>query len=226
MSTTERLDIIHALEREAQVLSIGLDFDGGIVTLHPPSGESASFDWTQNGGIEATQHWLQEKKAVYYGPFVSGDYHLGQSIHAPYTTGRVIWSYRAPLRGLTYVVDDGTSWPTEIGAHEVNEVHVEKSTGHARGTLRTQLVVGVVSETAQEELEAAHATVERIHQDPPLFLIRLEHQEWYRTHDGGDYRDLELEDGRLIIRSLDLEVTYDRKPYDISQTTIKSIYES
>ncbi len=225
MSKTERLDSIHALEREAQVLTITLDFDGGMVTLHPMAGESAVFDWTHDGGIEATQHWLQEKKAVYYGPFVKGDYHLGQQIHASYTTGRVIWSYRAPLRGLTYVVDDGTSWPTEILAQEV-EAHAEKSNGQAGGPLRTSLVVGVVSETAQEELEAAQATIQQIHHDPPLFLITVLHQAWYRTHDGSDYPDLELEDGRFIIRSQDLELTYDRKPYDISQTTIKSIYES
>ena len=225
MSNTKRLDIIHHLEREAQVLTIRLDFDGGTVTLHPPSGESAVFDWTHDEGIEATQHWLQEKKAVYYGPLVKGDYQLGQSLHAPYTTGRVIWSYRAPLRGLTYVVDDGTSWPTEIVANEVSEGHAEKSNGQAAGPLHTQLVVGGVSETAQEELEAAQATIQQIHHNPPLFLINLVHQAWYRTHDGGDYLDLELENGRLIIRSQDLELTYDRKPYDISQTTIKSIYE-
>jgi hypothetical protein len=40
-----------------------------------------------------------------------------------------------------------------------------------------QLVVGTISESAQKELQAAHATIEAIHQDPPLFLISLEHQE-------------------------------------------------
>lgn len=89
----------------------------------------------------------------------------------------------------------------------------------------TQIAVGSISKVAQEELQAAHATIEQIHQDPPLFLVSLEHQEWYRTHDGGEYRDLEMENGRLIIRSHDLEVQYDHKPYDIAQTTITSIYE-
>jgi hypothetical protein len=92
-------------------------------------------------------------------------------------------------------------------------------------TMRTWIVVGAVSALAQEELQAARAMIERIHQDPPLFLIGLEHQEWYRTHDGGEYRDLELEDGRLIIRSQDLELVYNRRPYDIAQTSITLIYE-
>jgi hypothetical protein len=92
-------------------------------------------------------------------------------------------------------------------------------------SLRTQIVVGSISKLAQEELQAAHATIEQIHQDSPLFLVSLEHQEWYRTRDGAEYRDLEMENGRLIIRSHDLEVSYDRKPYDIAQTTITSIYE-
>jgi hypothetical protein len=91
--------------------------------------------------------------------------------------------------------------------------------------VHTQIVVGAISEGAQEELQAAHATIEQIHQDPSLFLVTLEHQEWYRTRDGGEYRDLEMENGRLIIRSQDLEVSYDCKPYDIAQTSIASIYE-
>jgi hypothetical protein len=91
--------------------------------------------------------------------------------------------------------------------------------------VRILIVVGAVSELAQEELQAAHATIEQIHQDPLLFLVDLEHHEWYRTHDGGEYRDLEMENGRLIIRSQDLEVSYDCKPYDIAQTSIVSIYE-
>jgi hypothetical protein len=91
--------------------------------------------------------------------------------------------------------------------------------------MQIQIVVGTISEQAQEDLQAAHATIEQIHQDPPLFLVTLEHQEWYRTRDGGEYPDLEMENGRLIIRSQDLEVTYDRSPYDITQTTITSIYE-
>ena len=91
--------------------------------------------------------------------------------------------------------------------------------------MRTQIVVGSISKLAQEELQAAHAAIEQIHQDPPLFLVSLEHQEWYRTHDGGEYPDLELENGRLVVHSQDLEVTYNRRPYDITQTTITSIYE-
>jgi hypothetical protein len=91
--------------------------------------------------------------------------------------------------------------------------------------MQALLVVGTISESAQEELQAAHATIEQIHPDPSLFLVRLDHQEWFRTRDGGEYRDLELENGRLIIRSQDLEVTYNRKPYDISHTIITSIYE-
>lgn len=91
--------------------------------------------------------------------------------------------------------------------------------------MRTSIVVGSVSATAQEELQVAHATVERIHQDPPLFLVGLEHEVWYRAHDGGEYQDLEMEDGRLVIRSQDLELAYNRRPYNVTEHCIASIYE-
>jgi hypothetical protein len=97
--------------------------------------------------------------------------------------------------------------------------------GGRRENMHTAIVVGSVSAAAHEELLAAHATVERIHQDPPLFLVGLEHQLSYRAYDGGEYQDLELEDGRLVIRSQGLEVTYNRRPYNIAETSITSIYD-
>jgi hypothetical protein len=70
-------------------------------------------------GLEHVSEHLVKQYTGAYGPFVSGDYAIGEQIKTPYTTGEVIWSYRAPLHGLTYVVDDATGWPTEVLANEV-----------------------------------------------------------------------------------------------------------
>jgi hypothetical protein len=70
-------------------------------------------------GLESMDVKLIKQYTGIYGPFVSGDYAIGQQIKTPHTTGEVIWSYRAPLHGLTYVVDDSTGWPTEVLASEV-----------------------------------------------------------------------------------------------------------
>lgn len=91
--------------------------------------------------------------------------------------------------------------------------------------MQTQLVVGSVSAAAQEALQAVQATITCIHQTPPLFLVNLPHQAWYRTYDGGEYPDLEVEDGRLLIRSQGLELAYNRRPDNVTEHSITSIYE-
>ena len=53
-----------------------------------------------------------------YGPFVSGDYAIGQTLNAPGIQGEVIWSYQGK-NGLAYVIDDNSGFPVEIQANEV-----------------------------------------------------------------------------------------------------------
>ncbi len=70
-------------------------------------------------GLAKVNHPLRRLYEGAWGPFVAGDYAIGDQMTAPYCTGAVIWSYRQPLHGLTYVVDDSTGGPIEVPALQV-----------------------------------------------------------------------------------------------------------
>jgi hypothetical protein len=65
-------------------------------------------------GIENVEPNIRRQYTGAYGPFVAGDYQIGQQLRAAAICGEVIWSYSAPGRGLVYVVDENSGWPAEI----------------------------------------------------------------------------------------------------------------
>jgi hypothetical protein len=69
-------------------------------------------------GLEHVSEHLVKQYTGIYGPFVSGDYAIGQELHGAGVQGDVIWSYQS-AHGLVYVIDDHSGWPVEIKAHEV-----------------------------------------------------------------------------------------------------------
>jgi hypothetical protein len=63
---------------------------------------------------------LMRQYSSAYGPFVAGDYQIGQELRSAAVRGTVIWSFRKNGTGpLTYVIDDGTGFPAEVEASEV-----------------------------------------------------------------------------------------------------------
>ena len=89
----------------------------------------------------------------------------------------------------------------------------------------TRIVVGFISDLALDALNAAGVTIERIHEEPPLLLLALPHDVSHRAFDGNEYEDLEIREGYLRLRSRDLELSYDRRPYDVSSHSLRSIDE-
>jgi hypothetical protein len=68
-------------------------------------------------GLEHMDLKLIQQYTGLYGPFVSGDYAIGDTIAVPGTSGEVVWSYQSE-RGLVYVVDDASGFPVEVKASE------------------------------------------------------------------------------------------------------------
>jgi hypothetical protein len=70
-------------------------------------------------GLERMDLKLIQQYTGLYGPFVSGDYAIGDRIAVPGTSGEVIWCYHScDGRGLVYVVDDNSGFPVEVKASE------------------------------------------------------------------------------------------------------------
>jgi hypothetical protein len=69
-------------------------------------------------GLQGMDPELIRQYSGAYGPFVAGDYAIGEQIAGPGKSGEVIWSYQSQ-KGLTYVVDDRSGWPTEVLARRV-----------------------------------------------------------------------------------------------------------
>jgi hypothetical protein len=70
-------------------------------------------------GLDDLDANLRRQYEGAYGPFVSGEYAIGEQLRTRYATGTVLWSYRQPLHGLAYLIDDSSGWPLEVMAHEV-----------------------------------------------------------------------------------------------------------
>jgi len=69
-------------------------------------------------GLQGMDAKLIRQYSSAYGPFVSGDYAIGDTIAVPGISGEVIWSYQSP-QGLVYVVDDTFGgFPVEVKASE------------------------------------------------------------------------------------------------------------
>jgi hypothetical protein len=69
--------------------------------------------------LEKIPQHLQKQYAGAYGPFVPGDYGIGDTISVPGQSGEVLWSFQS-AEGLKYVVDDNTGgFPVEVKANEV-----------------------------------------------------------------------------------------------------------
>lgn len=70
-----------------------------------------------------TREALARQYTGAYGPFVAGDYGLGQQAQARAGAGEIVWSFRKDGRGpVTYVLDDGSGWPIEAEASSIIEV--------------------------------------------------------------------------------------------------------
>jgi hypothetical protein len=71
-------------------------------------------------GLENLDPKLRRQYESTYGPFVAGDYSIGQQVAAHGVGGEVIWSFRKNGTGpLTYVIDDGSGWPAEVETSDV-----------------------------------------------------------------------------------------------------------
>ncbi len=53
-----------------------------------------------------------------WGPFIVGDYRIGEMIVAPGTSGEVVWSYQTE-KGLVYAIDNNSGWPVGVLASQV-----------------------------------------------------------------------------------------------------------
>lgn len=69
-------------------------------------------------GLENLDPNVKRQFTGAYGPFVAGDYAIGDQVHTVGKSGEVVWSYQAK-RGLTYVIDDHSGWPAEVLARRV-----------------------------------------------------------------------------------------------------------
>jgi len=70
-----------------------------------------------------TQERLARQYTSAYGPYVAGDYQIGQQATAPGVSGEIVWSFRKDGRGpVTYVLYDGVNWPVEVEASTLIEV--------------------------------------------------------------------------------------------------------
>ncbi len=54
-----------------------------------------------------------------WGPFVAGDYRIGETVAAPGTSGEVVWSYQTE-KGLVYVIDNNTGRPVGVLASQIS----------------------------------------------------------------------------------------------------------
>ncbi len=53
-----------------------------------------------------------------WGPFVVGDYRIGETVAAPGTSSEVVWSYQTE-KGLVYVIDENSGRPVGVLASQV-----------------------------------------------------------------------------------------------------------
>jgi hypothetical protein len=69
-------------------------------------------------GYEKMSDHLKLQHTSAYGPYVAGDYSIGDTLAVPGTSGTVVWSFQSE-RGLCYCIDDHNGLPTVVRANEV-----------------------------------------------------------------------------------------------------------
>jgi hypothetical protein len=70
-------------------------------------------------GFERMNPNLRDQYTAAYGPYVAGEYEIGQRIRTRRDAGEIIWCYQSPRQGLVYVLDTDRGWPVAVKASEV-----------------------------------------------------------------------------------------------------------